>query len=206
MEPENDAAAVEAVLSDSLVGIDELASHFSVEEVSVGSAKVTAIDDQCIHIEVKGSIDCILQFGSNSDIRRGDGAEIPQSFASSHASYFVRSMTRKNSRWFRGFRSAWIPRRGRTLDMVATNMSNYRKLEANPLNSDESIPGVGGIETRGCRMLRKEPTLPLISISLHPCYRFGRRSDESLDLCIFCRETPALTASLEDGKWLVVIN
>ena len=81
METEIDAAAVDEVLSDSLVGIDELASHFSVEDVSVGSAKVTAIDDQCIHIEVKGSIDCILQFGSNSDIRRGDGAEIPQSFA-----------------------------------------------------------------------------------------------------------------------------
>jgi Predicted pPIWI-associating nuclease len=81
LETEIDAAAVDEVLSDSLVGIDELASHFSVQEVSVGTVKVTAIDHECIHIEVKGAVDCILQFGSNSDVRRGDGAEIPQTFA-----------------------------------------------------------------------------------------------------------------------------
>ena len=81
LETEIDAAAVDEVLSDSLVGIDELASHFSVEDVSVGTVKVATIDHERIHIDVKGSIDCILQFGSNSDIRRGDGAEIPQSFA-----------------------------------------------------------------------------------------------------------------------------
>lgn len=81
LETEVDSAAVDEVLSDSLIGIDELASHFSVQDVSVGTVKVTAIDHERIHIEVKGSIDCILQFGSNSDVRRGDGAEIPQSFA-----------------------------------------------------------------------------------------------------------------------------
>jgi hypothetical protein len=80
-EADIDAAAVDEVLSDSLLGIDELASHFSVQDVSVGTSKVVAIDHQNVHIEVKGSIDCILQYGSNSDIRRGDGAEIPQSFA-----------------------------------------------------------------------------------------------------------------------------
>jgi hypothetical protein len=80
LDTQIDAAAVDGVLSDSLPGLVDLASHFSVEEVNVGSVKVTGIDHERIHIEVKGTIDCILQFGSNSDVRRGDGAEIPQSF------------------------------------------------------------------------------------------------------------------------------
>ena len=81
LETQIDATAVDGVLSDSLPGLVDLASHFSVEEVSVGSVRVTSIDHERIHIEVTGTIDCILQFGSNSDVRCGDGAEIPQSFA-----------------------------------------------------------------------------------------------------------------------------
>ncbi|MGH9522694.1 MAG: hypothetical protein ACRD3E_09205 [Terriglobales bacterium] len=81
LETQIDEAAVDSVLSDSLPGLVDLASHFSVQEVSVGSVVVTGIDHERIHIEVTGTIDCILQFSSNSDIRRGDGAEIPQSFA-----------------------------------------------------------------------------------------------------------------------------
>ena len=42
LEGEIDAAAAEQVLSDPLIGVDALASHFSVEEVSVSSVKVTA--------------------------------------------------------------------------------------------------------------------------------------------------------------------
>jgi Predicted pPIWI-associating nuclease len=80
LEGEIDAAAAEQVLSDPLIGVDALASHFSVEEVSVSSVKVTGIDHERIHIEAHGSVDCILQFGSNSDLRRDEGAEIPQSF------------------------------------------------------------------------------------------------------------------------------
>lgn len=80
MEGEIDAAAVDEVLNDSLLGIDELASHFSVQEVSLGVVKITSIDHERVHLEATGSIDCILQFGSNSDLRQDDGAEIPQTF------------------------------------------------------------------------------------------------------------------------------
>lgn len=75
-----DSATVDAALSDSLVGVDQLASHFSLQEVYVDSVKVIAIDEHFVHMEARGKLDCILQYGSNSDIRRGDGAEIPQSF------------------------------------------------------------------------------------------------------------------------------
>jgi hypothetical protein len=36
--------------------------------------------DQYIYLGASGSISCVLQFGSNSDLRSGDGAEIEQSF------------------------------------------------------------------------------------------------------------------------------
>jgi hypothetical protein len=77
---EIDEAAIEQVLQDPLVGIDALASHFSVQNVSIGSVKIVSVDHERIHIEAHGMVDCILQFGSNSDLRNGDGAEIPQSF------------------------------------------------------------------------------------------------------------------------------
>jgi hypothetical protein len=79
-EGEIDNAAVDEVLSDSLLGIDELANHFSVQNVSVGTVRVKGIDHERVHIEASGSVECILQYGSNSDLRRGDGAEIEQSF------------------------------------------------------------------------------------------------------------------------------
>jgi len=73
-------AAIDQVLSDSLIGLIDLASHFSVEDVDIATITVSSIDDQSVHYEAVGLIHCILQFGSNSDLRRGDGAEVPQSF------------------------------------------------------------------------------------------------------------------------------
>lgn len=80
LSEEIDGAVVAEALSSTIIGIDELASHHSIEEVYVAKSKVTAIDEQFIYLEASGSISCVLQFGSNSDLRRGDGAEIDQSF------------------------------------------------------------------------------------------------------------------------------
>lgn len=75
-----DDAAVDALASDSLVEVDELASHFSLEEVYVDRTVVHAIGADCITYRTTGSVSVILQWGSNSDLRRGDGAELGQSF------------------------------------------------------------------------------------------------------------------------------
>jgi hypothetical protein len=80
LSEEIDSAVVGEVLSNTIVGIDELASHHSIEEVYVAKSEVTGIDDQYIYLGASGSISCVLQFGSNSDLRSGDGAEIEQSF------------------------------------------------------------------------------------------------------------------------------
>ncbi len=71
---------VNEVLSDSLLAVDEIATHFSLEEVYVDSAEVTDITHDTIHLLARGNLGVILQWGSNSDIRRGEGAELDESF------------------------------------------------------------------------------------------------------------------------------
>lgn len=75
-----DTAAVEEVLRETVMAIDEIAPHHSIQNVSVGLTKLLGIDEEYVHFEATGSISCILQWGSNSDVRRGDGLELPQSF------------------------------------------------------------------------------------------------------------------------------
>lgn len=75
-----DDATVDTLARDSLVEVDELASHFSLEEVYVDRTVVHAIGADTIIYRATGSVSVILQWGSNSDLRRGDGAELGQSF------------------------------------------------------------------------------------------------------------------------------
>ncbi|SER40735.1 MULTISPECIES: pPIWI-associating nuclease domain-containing protein [Pseudomonas] len=74
------SAAVEQVVGDSLEAIDEIASHYSLEKIYINSHEVIGITSEAVHISVSGSLGVTLQWGSNSDMRRGDGAELNQSF------------------------------------------------------------------------------------------------------------------------------
>jgi hypothetical protein len=75
-----DDAAVDALLSETMLEVDELATHHSVDELYVDSVTVSAIGADTITYRVIGSVEVTLQWGSNSDLRRGDGAESSQSF------------------------------------------------------------------------------------------------------------------------------
>jgi hypothetical protein len=75
-----DEAAVDALITDTIVEIDELASHHSVEEVYVHDVIVQSIGAHTVTYRAKGAVSVVLQWGSNSDVRRGDGIELPQSF------------------------------------------------------------------------------------------------------------------------------
>lgn len=70
---------VQQIVGESLDAVDELATHYSLEEIYVGSHEVTSITSETIHIRVSGSLGVTLQWGSNSDLRRGDGGELDQS-------------------------------------------------------------------------------------------------------------------------------
>lgn len=75
-----DSNAVDALLSETILNVDELASHHSVEDVYVHETRVEAIGATSIRYKATGSVDVVLQWGSNSDLRNGDGAESEQSF------------------------------------------------------------------------------------------------------------------------------
>jgi len=73
-------AAIQQVLGESLDAIDELATHYFVEEVYVDSHQVTGITAEAVHFSANGTIGVTLQWGSNSDVRNGDGLEMGESF------------------------------------------------------------------------------------------------------------------------------
>lgn len=73
-------AAVHQVVGESLDAVDELATHHSLEEVYVDSHEVTHITSTAVHFKVNGTLGVTLQWGSNSDLRNGDGAEMSESF------------------------------------------------------------------------------------------------------------------------------
>ncbi|MGX1196632.1 pPIWI-associating nuclease domain-containing protein [Parvibaculum sp. MBR-TMA-1.3b-4.2] len=75
-----DEAAVDALLSETILEIDELSSHHSIEDVYAEKTEIYSITSDEIIYNVFGSVETTLQWGSNSDIRRGDGAEIDQTF------------------------------------------------------------------------------------------------------------------------------
>ena len=75
-----DEAAMDTLLSETLGDVDELASHYSLEEVYVDRVIVHAIGVDTITYRATGTVAVVLQWGSNSDVRRGDGAELEESF------------------------------------------------------------------------------------------------------------------------------
>jgi hypothetical protein len=75
-----DEAAVDTLLSESLVEVDELATHWSLQDVDVHETVVHAIGPETITYRSTGFMNVILQFGSNSDVRNDMGAELPQTF------------------------------------------------------------------------------------------------------------------------------
>ena len=70
-----DSAAVDALLSETILEVDELATHHSLDEVYVEEIIVHKIGCQTITYEVLGSVEVTLQWGSNSDLRNDMGAE-----------------------------------------------------------------------------------------------------------------------------------
>ncbi len=75
-----DDSVVHSCISETIQSIDELSSHHSVEEVETHEVCVTQIDSEFIQFDAEGYLQCELQWGSNSDVRRGDGVVVTQSF------------------------------------------------------------------------------------------------------------------------------
>ena len=75
-----DSAVIDETLRETIQAIDELAANHSIDEVYTDRVEIYEITHEFIMFRVNGSIDCELQWGSNSDRRRGDGAVLQQSY------------------------------------------------------------------------------------------------------------------------------
>ena len=60
--------------------IDILASHHEIENYVVSSIEKSDDNDGCIHVSVCGEVEVRLQYGSDGDMRRGDGYEMYENF------------------------------------------------------------------------------------------------------------------------------
>lgn len=60
--------------------IDILATHHNIEEIIIDNYKVSCISSDKILIEVLGDLEVRLQWGSDGDLRRGDGHELYDNF------------------------------------------------------------------------------------------------------------------------------
>lgn len=73
-------ATADHEMYQTILSLDAISGHYTTEGLGVDSQKISHIDSTFIYVTVQGTIDTTLQWGSNSDLRRGDGAVLEQNF------------------------------------------------------------------------------------------------------------------------------
>jgi hypothetical protein len=71
---------VSEAIGDTILSIDEIATHHSVDDVDVHEIEVTSMDHAEIQFTAYGSVGVELQWGSNGDVRKGEGAVFRDSY------------------------------------------------------------------------------------------------------------------------------
>ena len=80
LEKAVDQHLLKKVISETIVELDELATHHLVEEVNVDSVVVVDIGPTDVTLEIDGNVGVELQYGSSSDVRNDIGAVMSDSF------------------------------------------------------------------------------------------------------------------------------
>ncbi|NKC17653.1 hypothetical protein CWC29_002140 [Pseudoalteromonas sp. S4498] len=75
-----DGVLIDRINSESVVELMEISTHQYIEEITAEKIHVVKIGVNSLEMHVEGSIGANLMYGSASDRRKGDGAEIPASF------------------------------------------------------------------------------------------------------------------------------
>ncbi len=68
------------LLSKTVDELDQLATHYQVEDTQVESVNVTVMDATRIEFSVSGYVECQFQYGSGADVRNDDGVIINDSY------------------------------------------------------------------------------------------------------------------------------
>lgn len=75
-----DQAVVFEAIRETILSIDEIATHHCIDAVYIDEVEVVEIHARGIHFKATGSIDAELQWGSNSDVKNDMGAVMSDSF------------------------------------------------------------------------------------------------------------------------------
>ncbi len=68
------------LMSDVVEALDELATHYNINGVDIEQLEIVSLDPHTIKYRGSGSVDCRLQYGSDSDVKRDDGAVMYDSY------------------------------------------------------------------------------------------------------------------------------
>lgn len=75
-----DDAVVSEVMQETVSAVDEIATHHSIEEVGVEGLEVISVNATEVVFIAHGYLEAGLQWGSNSDVRNGNGAVMSENF------------------------------------------------------------------------------------------------------------------------------
>jgi hypothetical protein len=68
------------MIANTIEELDELATHHMVDCAHIEEFKLTFMGPDKIMFEAAGSVDCELQYGSDSDVERDDGFRTSDNF------------------------------------------------------------------------------------------------------------------------------
>ena len=68
------------ILHENTSQVDELATHITLDEVADVDISSVDIGKELIHVSGSGNVSYELQYGSDSDMRHGDGSRFTESF------------------------------------------------------------------------------------------------------------------------------
>lgn len=74
------SALVDSIIEETFSSIDILATHHELEYVHTETLDLKYIDDKFIYFEAIGELNYIMQWGSDSDVSKGDGLVSSDSF------------------------------------------------------------------------------------------------------------------------------
>lgn len=75
-----DKSVINNLFYETIDTIDYLATHYNIENYSVDDIEILDIDDTTVYFKAEGYVGVKLQYGSDGDLRRGDGVTMCESF------------------------------------------------------------------------------------------------------------------------------
>jgi Predicted pPIWI-associating nuclease len=75
----NDAITDE-LISYSVDALEEIATHYTVDGSEIENLEIAKMDSTTLVFDAEGFVDCVLQYGSDGDVERGDGMRHDDSY------------------------------------------------------------------------------------------------------------------------------